>query len=323
MRLVPAALLSSLLFASPAFAQPASQRHGVEERTVIQIVRDVSPAVVTLFARQGGGTGILIREDGLILTNSHVVANLPEVHVRLGNGERVRGTVLGRDEKADIAVVKIDGKGLPVAQLGDSDALEVGQAVIAIGNPLGLERTVTMGVLSALNRRLDSDHAEGFIQTDAAINPGNSGGPLLDSQGRVIGINTLILRRGGATGLGFAVPINVAKNIAEQLLGGGAVKRARLGISYNDVDVVMARAFGMNIPEGVTVESVVANSAAARAGLRASDIIVRMGEREVKSGAELRRAIRALRPGDKVQVEFVRGRASQVVEVSMGDAESI
>ncbi len=323
MRLVPVALLSALLLAHPATAQPASQRHGVEERTVIQIVRDVSPAVVTVFARQGGGTGFIIREDGLILTNSHVVANQAEVHVRLGNGQRVRGRVLGRDEKADIAVVKIEGHPLPVAALGDSDALEVGQAVIAIGNPLGLERTVTMGVLSALNRRLDADLAEGLIQTDAAINPGNSGGPLLDSRGRVIGINTLILRRGGATGLGFAVPINVARNIAEQVVTGGSVKRARLGISYNDVDLVMARAFGMSVTEGVTVESVVADSAAAKAGLRASDIIVRLGERAVRNGAELRGAIRALRPGDKVQVEFVRGQASQVVEVAMGDAESI
>ncbi len=325
---VAALTFSHPLFVTEARAETptgalASQRHGVPERTVIDVVKRVSPAVVSVFTQGGGGTGFLIREDGLILTNSHVVGEAAQVTVRLGNGERRRGEVLGRDARADIAVLKIEGTQLPVAELGDSDALEVGQAVIAIGNPLGLERTVTMGVLSAINRRLDADRPEGLIQTDAAINPGNSGGPLLDSQGRVIGINTLILRRNGATGLGFAVPINVARDIAERVLTEGRVRRARLGISYNDVDPEMARAFRMPVSAGVVVENVLAGSPAARGGLRPGDIITRVGPRAIRGGGDLRVALRALRPGDVVEVAYTRGERHLVVEVALAGVDNV
>ena len=286
---------------------------GVEEQNVIRIVKQVSPAVVSISANDSTGSGVLIRPDGIILTNAHVVRDLPQVVVRLASGARVAGQVLGRDPGIDIAVVKINGSGLPTAPLGDSDRLEVGQAAIAIGNPLGLERTLTVGVVSAKNRRLAGDNVEGFIQTDAAINPGNSGGPLLDSRGQVIGINTLILRN--ATNLGFAVPIDLASNAAEQIVRTGRVLRVRLGVLYSDVDPEMAQAFHLPVQQGVVIAGVSPGSPAARAGVREQDIITRVDDASVANGGDLRRALRNRKPGDRIQLTLRRG-AQQLVAVA-------
>jgi S1-C subfamily serine protease len=196
--------------------RPVEPSPSSDEQSVIRVARQASPAVVSVSREGGVGSGVLIRTDGVLLTNAHVVGDARQVRVELADGRRLNGRVLGRDVSGDIAVVKIPGSGFPRAPLGDSDRLEVGQASIAIGNPLGLDRTVTTGVVSAVNRSgFDMD---GLIQTDAAINPGNSGGPLLDSRGRVIGINTAVLRGRGASGLGFAIPINMANNVAQQLI---------------------------------------------------------------------------------------------------------
>jgi serine protease Do len=227
--------------------------------------------------------------------------------------------VLGRDETVDIAVVRVAPAGdataragatlaaggrLPLAPLGDSDALEVGQQAIAIGNPIGLDRTVTSGIISAINRSPRGFELGGLIQTDAAINPGNSGGPLLDSQGRVIGINTAVLR--GATGLGFAIPINLANDVATQILTTGRVRRAFLGVGYTDLFPEIAAQYQLPVREGVIVTEVVRNAPAARAGLAPGDIITRIDDVEVTTGGDLRRVLRERRPGETVTIHWTR-----------------
>jgi S1-C subfamily serine protease len=202
--------------------------------------------------------------------------------------------------------VRIDVPNMPVAPIGDSDRLEVGQTAIAIGNPLGLERTVTTGVISAVNRSPRGIMLDGLIQTDAAISPGNSGGPLLDSRGRVIGINTAVLSARGAQGLGFAVPINLARNVAEQILTTGRVVRSFLGVEYRDVEPEMAEQFRLSVREGLVVASVSPNSAADRAGIERGDIITRIDDAPIKQGGDLRRVLRDRRPGDSVRVTVVR-----------------
>jgi S1-C subfamily serine protease len=213
------------------------------EETVIDVTRRVSPAVVSITSGAGQGSGVIIREDGVVLTNAHVVGNMRTVEVGLANGDVYKGEVLGRAPDIDLAVVRVDARNLPAAPLGDSDRLQVGQSAIAIGNPAGFERTVTTGVVSALNRTLGGGRGarlDELIQTDAAINPGNSGGPLLDSRGRVIGINTAVLRATPVgqpiVGIGFAIPINLGRDVAEQLLTTGVVTRAYLGIRQLELD---------------------------------------------------------------------------------------
>jgi serine protease Do len=280
-----------------------------EERIVVQVARQITPAVVSVTHRGGSGSGVIIQSDGVILTNAHVVGNVQVVEIGLADGRRLEGRVLGRDPSIDIAVVRIAAQDLPTAPLGDSDLLEPGQIAIAIGNPLGLERTVTTGVVSAINRELPGAGLDGLIQTDAAINPGNSGGPLLDSRGRVIGINTAVLRgRGavGAVGLGFAVPINLAADVANQLVTTGVVRRAFLGVSYRDIDPEIARQFRLPVREGVIVLEVVPNSPAAQAGMRVQDIVTAINDVPVTRGGDLRRVLRAAQPGQTVTMQVLR-----------------
>lgn len=286
---------------------------GSEEQGIIRVARQVSPAVVTVSRNGGMGSGVLIRSDGVLLTNAHVVGTAQQVRIELADGRRLQGRVLGRDASADVAVVKINGNGFPSVPLGDSDRLQVGQASIAIGNPLGLDRSVTTGVVSAINR--SGFEMDGLIQTDAAINPGNSGGPLLDSQGRVIGINTAVLRGNGASGLGFAVPINLASNIAQQLLETGRVQRAQLGISYSDVEPETAQQLGMPVRQGVVVQDVQTGSPAAQAGIRPGDIITRVAETPITRGGDLRRVLRTRRPGDALSLSLRRG--DQITQVTV------
>jgi serine protease Do len=314
--LVAFAILASM--SSGADAHPAL----ADEATVVDVVKRASPAVVSVSRGRSGGSGVIIRHDGIIVTNSHVVGGSTNVTVRLANGRRLAGTVLGRDSAADIAVIRVHAHGLPVAAMGDSDALSAGQVAIAIGNPLGLERTVTVGVVSAKDRRFGARSASGMIQTDAAINPGNSGGPLLDTRGRVIGINTMILRHNGAVGLGFAVPINEARYVAEQIIETGRVQRVVLGISYDDVDAELAKAFGLPVQNGVVVHGVLAGSPAHRAGLRAQDIITHIKMVPISGGGALRAVVRTLRPGDRVQVQFRRGAQVLSTIVWAADATS-
>jgi S1-C subfamily serine protease len=283
--------------------------HGTPEQTIIEVTRQVTPAVVSISSRGGAGSGVIIREDGVILTNAHVVGSMRQVSVGLATGEEFVGEVLGRDRSMDLAVVRIPARDrLPAATMGDSDQIQVGQTAIAIGNPLGLERTVTTGIVSAVDRTLGAELGQ-LIQTDAAINPGNSGGPLLDSGGRVIGINTAVLRdpRGGAAvGLGFAVPINVGRDIAEQLLTTGRIVRAFLGVGYVDLTREMAQQFRLPVKEGVIVTQVEPGTPAAAAGLQRGDIILEAGGTAVRNGGDFRRILRGMQPGASIQLEAWR-----------------
>ena len=315
----------------PAWAQQyAAQAQfagplGAEEQNVVRIARQISPAVVSVGRGQGGsGSGVIVRSDGVILTNAHVVGTASTVRVGLADGRRVEGRVLGRDPTLDVAVVRINAPNLPSASVGDSDRLEVGQTAIAIGNPLGLERTVTTGVISALNRSPRGIALDGLIQTDAAISPGNSGGPLLDSRGRVIGINTAVLRATGAQGLGFAVPINLAQDVADQILSNGRVVRAFLGVEYRDVESEMAEQFRLSVREGIVVAAVSPNTPAARAGLEAGDIITRIDDTAIKQGGDLRRVLRERRPGDNVRLTIVRpGGATRTLSARLAEAPAL
>lgn len=307
------ALGSSSLVARPvvrtADAQPKPSQAPLtpEEQTVIRVARQVTPTVVSIIVPQyGSGTGVVIRRDGMILTNAHVVGTARSVQVGLADGRKVTGTVLGRDVGLDVAVVRIPISDAPVATLGNSDQLQVGQLAIAIGNPLGLERTVTTGVVSAVNRPGRNLGGETFIQTDAAISPGNSGGPLVDSRGNLIGINSAELLGQGVSGLGFAIPINTAMAMASQVLTTGRYVRPFLGIAFNDVDENLATQFRLPVSQGVIITDVQRGSPAAAGGLRDQDIITRVNDTPVAMGGDLRRVLRGMKPGDTVRLTVVR-----------------
>ena len=313
-----ALLLALSLFVVVPLAQ--AQR-SAEENTVIRVARSATPAVVSVSSRGGSGSGVIVRADGVIITNAHVVGSAREVEVRTADGRTFTGSVLGRDEQVDTAIVRIRATNLPAAPLGDSDRLEVGQTAVAIGNPLGLERTVTSGVVSAVNRDPRGiGVATGLIQTDAAINPGNSGGPLLDSSGRVIGINTAMLA--GTTGLGFAIPINVATDVMQQILDTGHVRRAFIGIDFRDISPDIARQFRLPIEEGLVIVFVQRNSPAQRAGLQVEDFIVGFNGQSIKDSGDLRRLLRARKPGETVPMQIVRDGRKQTVNVRLGEASS-
>lgn len=292
------------------------------EQTVIDVTRRVSPAVVSISSGAGSGSGVIIRQDGVILTNAHVVGNMRRVGVQLANGDEYVGEVLGRAPDIDLAVVRVDGRDLPVAPLGDSDRLQVGQSAIAIGNPVGFERSVTTGVVSALNRSLGVRLDE-LIQTDAAINPGNSGGPLLNSRGEVIGINTAVLnatRRGQPiVGIGFAIPINLGRDVAEQLLTTGVVSRPYIGIRHLGLDPQLVAQFRLPVREGVLIAAVEPGSPADRAGLRQGDIITRLAGSEITGEEDLRRVLRNTRPNTTVQAAGVRGNGRFDVRITLGE----
>lgn len=311
----PFAVLVFLLLATPLLEAQRS----TEEETVIRVARTATPTVVSVSRRGSSGSGVIVRADGVIITNAHVVGSARTVEIRTADGRTFTGTVLGRDETVDTAIVRVSATNLPAAPLGDSDRLEVGQIAVAIGNPLGLDRTVTRGVVSAVNRDPRGVAiAAGLIQTDAAINPGNSGGPLLDSSGRVIGINTAILA--GATGLGFAVPINVAIDVMEQILTTGRVRRAYLGINYRDITPEIARYFRLPVEEGLVVVELGRGSPAERAGIAVEDFIVSIGGESIQDGGDLRRLLRARKPGDTVSIGLQRGTARRTVNVKLGEA---
>jgi S1-C subfamily serine protease len=299
-----------------AFAQPPAVAQ--QEDNVVRVVQEVTPAVVSISRPGGFGSGVLISPDGVLLTNAHVVGTVGVVTVGLADGRRLQGQVLGRVPDLDVAVVRVAGRGYPAAALGNSDALQAGQAAIAIGNPLGLERSVTSGVVSAVNRSPRGFRLEGLVQTDAAINPGNSGGPLLDSQGRVIGINTAIIAETGVTGLGFAIPINVASNVADQLIRTGRVVRPYMGILLNDNSPAMARNFNLPVTTGAIVVRLEAGSPAAQAGLRVGDIVVEAQGSPVSHTGELLNVIRRMSPGQVATLVVIRERARRTINIRLG-----
>jgi serine protease Do len=263
------------------------------------------------------GSGFLIDAEGFIVTNNHVVADADEIKVKLKTGEEYDAKKIGTDPNTDLALIKIESeKKLPFLEFGNSDELKVGEWVVAIGSPFGLEQTVTAGIVSAKGRVIDAGPYDDFIQTDASINPGNSGGPLLDLEGRVVGINTAILAR--AQGIGFAIPSNMASSIIEQLKNNGEVVRGWLGVQIQDVDEGIAEYYGLKKPEGVFVSEVFEGNPAADAGIKSGDIIVAVGNQKIKNSRDLTREVAGLKVGSKADVEVVRDGKKKVFEVRIG-----
>lgn len=251
------------------------------------------------------GSGFIINDEGYILTNNHVVSGADEIKVKLSDGSEFKGEIKGVDEKLDIALVKIEPKGhLPLATLGDSDQIQVGEWVMAIGNPFGLGQTVTAGIISAMGRVIGSGPYDDFIQTDASINPGNSGGPLFNVHGEVIGINTAIVA--GGQGIGFAIPINMAKEYLPQLKEKGKVTRGWLGVSIQAITPELAKSFGLENENGALVADVVKDSPADKAGLKRGDIILEFDGKKIHSEHELPRIVAATQVGKTVAVKILR-----------------
>jgi serine protease Do len=323
-----------------------------EEQTIINIYQRLSPTVVNIVAttlemnfwmevipRKGQGSGFIIDPRGYILTNNHVIGEGSRLEVTLAGRIKVPAKLVGRDAEMDLAVIRVENKGdLPVAPLGNSDSLRVGQRAIAIGNPFGLEHTITVGVISALNRQIrTSEEVSLFdlIQTDAAINPGNSGGPLINSRGEVIGINTAIFTPiSGAQGIGFAIPINLARDVALQLIEKGHVVRPFLGI-YGAVplDPELAKALKLKVNSGLIVQRVIRGSPADLAGIKegnqpiiignlrfylGGDIIVSFDNKKIVTLQDLSAAIRRRKPGDTVVVEVVRDDRQLKFTITLG-----
>jgi len=268
----------------------------------------------------GQGSGFIVSPDGLILTNAHVVRNARTVNVKLTDRREFQAKVLGRDDKTDVAVLKIDATGLPTVPLGSSQALRPGDWVLAIGSPFGFENTVTVGVVSAKGRSLPDDSAVPFIQTDVAVNPGNSGGPLFNARGEVVGINSQIYSRsGGYQGVSFAIPIELARHVEQQLVAHGKVEHARLGVTIQSVNQALADSFKLPKPEGALVAQVEPGSAAERAGLKAGDVILRANGQAIVDSGDLPARIALARPGDKLALEVWRqGRPEQLSATLQG-----
>ena len=273
---------------------------------------------------QGQGSGFIIDSDGYILTNAHVVEGAEKVRVQLNNNKEYSADVIGIDKRTDVALVKIQGDHLPVATIGDSDKVQVGDWVLAIGSPFGFSHTATQGIVSAVARNLPSGDYVPFIQTDAAINPGNSGGPLFNSKGEVIAINSQIYSRSGAfSGLAFSIPINMAKNIADQLKDKGEVVRGWLGVRIQGLDQTLAESFGMENPRGALVAQVEENSPAAKAGIESGDVILEFRGKAVNKSADLPALVASTPIGEKVEIKLLRDSKEETVKVEIGNLNDI
>ncbi len=277
------------------------------------------------YKQMGMGSGFIISHDGYILTNHHVVGDADKITVRLKGGQEYEAKIIGSDSSSDVALIKIeDNKNLPVLPLGDSDSLEVGEWVMAIGNPFGLDHTLTVGVVSAKGRTTVgiSDY-EDFIQTDAAINPGNSGGPLINLNGEVIGINSAIFSRsGGYMGIGFAIPINMVKAIKEQLIEHGEVKRGYLGVYLQDLTNELRESFQLENTEGVLVSDVTEDSPAEETGIKHGDVIVEYMDRKVQNSGQLKNMVGLTPPGTKAKIVIVRDGKRKVVIAKLDSIEN-
>ena len=314
------------------------------ETSITQSVQKVGPAVVTVVGTIPGqntffgptgdqmvsGTGFFITDQGYILTNNHVVEGTKEVTIVLSDGTEQKATIVGTDIYSDIAVLKTEGSVPAVAKLGNSDVLQPGESVIAIGSPLGnFKNTVTVGVVSATGRSIDTGNGyqiEDLIQTDAAINHGNSGGPLVNLAGEVIGVNTLVVRSTGsgdvAEGLGFAVPVNTAQAVAQQIIEKGYFARPYIGISFQPINPEIAAIYNLPAQWGVYVTSVAQNSPARQAGLQEGDIITKIGEVALDETHSYANTLFGFQPGDQITLDIVRGNETMHVDVTLGEAQS-
>lgn len=281
---------------------------GIRQR---EIAREVEvPAIAS---------GFIVRSDGYVLTNNHVVEGAKEIVVTLADGRKFNGKIMGRDSRNDLAIVKIEAKNLPAVQLGDSDAIRPGDFAIAIGNPYGLQHTVTAGIISGLARSLDGDPSEAgiYIQTDAAINRGNSGGPLINIDGKVVGINTAIIAQ--AQGLGFAIPVNVAKSVMDDLISGKKLTYPWIGVQLQDLTSELAEYFELREKYGAVVAYVYPDSPAEKAGLQGGDIILKFGTTEIKNITMLQEEVRKRKAGDKVVIQVWRNKTYMLITVTLGE----
>lgn len=351
-------LALALMLAAPA--APVAAQSASPVPSLAPIVKRVSPAIVNISTRgtikqrgpqnpllddpffrrffdlppgggtrerqfQSAGSGVIIdAKNGYVLTNAHVIENASEITVTLQDGTDLKAEVVGSDTPSDVAVLKVAHDGLVQLSFGDSSRLEVGDYVVAIGNPFGLQHTVTQGIVSGLSRSGITDGYQDFIQTDASINPGNSGGALVNLRGELVGINTAILSRsGGNIGIGFAIPANMAKNVMEQLIKYGAVRRGLLGVSIYTLTPDIAQSLGLKDTNGALVSEVVQGSPADSAGIKPGDVITSINGQNIKSSTELQNSIGLLRVGDKVDVGFIRDgksrRVSAVIAETPGD----
>jgi serine protease Do len=278
------------------------------------------PAPQNSVPTHGLGSGFIVSPDGVILTNAHVVAEADEVIVKLTDKREFKAKVTGIDKLSDVAVLKIDAKNLPTVKIGDPQSARVGEWVIAIGSPFGFENTVTAGIISAKSRSLPDEGYVPFLQTDVAVNPGNSGGPLFNLSGEVIGINSQIFSRsGGYQGLSFAIPIDVAMKVEQQLLDHGKVSRGRLGVMIQEVNQQLADTFGLEKPAGALVSSVEKNSPAEKAGIEAGDVILKFNGKEISRSADLPPLVSELSPGTVANIELWR--KGKIKNISMGVGE--
>jgi serine protease Do len=270
--------------------------------------------------QRGQGSGFIISKDGYILTNNHVVGGADEIEVTLNDGRKLRAELIGADEKSDVAVIKVEERELPFLKIGDSGDLEIGEWVLAVGNPFGLSATLTVGVISAMGRAgMGITDYEEFIQTDAAINPGNSGGPLLNIRGEVIGINTAIYSRsGGYMGIGFAIPINMALKIKDQLIQFGEVRRGKIGAYIQELTPDLARELGLKDQTGVLITEVIPDSPADRGGMRAGDVVVKLDGHKIESAAHFRNRVSLTQPDTVATLKVVRDGEKKTLRVTIG-----
>ena len=268
----------------------------------------------------GIGSGVIVTTEGYVLTNNHVVAQMDDIEVMLTDGRQARAKVIGTDPETDLAVLKIDLDKLPVITFGDSNALEVGDVVLAIGNPFGVGQTVTSGIVSALGRnQLGINTFENFIQTDAAINPGNSGGALVDANGHLMGINSAIYSRsGGNMGIGFAIPVSTARMVMESLIREGQVTRGWIGVEPRDLSPEIAQTFAIDARQGVLITGVLQGGPAANGGIRPGDVVTRVGEAKVENTAQLLSAVAALRPQSHIRISVFRAGKPIDIDVVVG-----
>ena len=274
------------------------------------------------FQSQSLGSGFIISQDGYILTNAHVVEAAEEITVKLNDKREFKAKVIGADRRTDVALIKIDASGLPAVRFGDPGKLRVGEWVLAIGSPFGFENTVTAGIVSAKGRSLPQETYVPFIQTDVAVNPGNSGGPLFNLRGEVVGINSQIYSRtGGFMGLSFAIPIDVANDIAQQLRTGGKVTRGRIGVVIQPLSKELADGFGLPRTQGALVNSVEKGGPADKAGVEAGDVILRFDGKTVASSEDLPRIVGATRPGAKVTMQIWRNKGTRDVQVVVAEMQ--
>ena len=293
---------------------------GAEEDPFFDFFRRFGPPQPREYEARSLGSGFIISNDGYILTNAHVVEAADEITVRLTDKREFKAKVVGTDKRSDVAVLKIDAGSLPVVAIGDPSRLRVGEWVVAIGSPFGFDNTVTAGIVSAKGRSLPQENFVPFIQTDVAINPGNSGGPLFNLKGEVVGINSMIFSRtGGFMGVSFAIPIDVAVDVAKQLQTTGRVSRGRIGVVIQEVTKELADSFGLPRAAGALVNSVEKGGPADKAGIQASDVILKFDNKEIDSSNELSRIVAATRPGSKVPAQVWRKGERKDLQVTVGE----